>query len=274
MSGLNTLTRQANPVTCPGVIARRRWWPTSADAAGDPKCKPDNLPTIKTIVDRSDNSPTRCWATIGLSNNACETLAPAERNFIDAINCLSPAQSDLRLLLGIRLPFQGIARGVKGACLWANRCPLGCSPSSFVLVRRRTPIRRVADWVNPRRSETAEGCPISFDQADGSSYRAPFLVTDNVLIPYQPLPFTEVDAPSTLQFLFNGLRNGTTSDGGQRSCTGQMVIKVSVFAVAALLVRRSWWRLPVWSTITTPLHRRVAASAGQKVASPVCRSVQ
>ena len=35
-------------------------------------------------------------------------------------------------------------------------------------------------------------------------FRSPFLVTDNAYVPYQPNTEVQFDAPSTLQFLFNG----------------------------------------------------------------------
>ena len=41
-------------------------------------------------------------------------------------------------------------------------------------------------------------------QTGGSWYRAPFLVTDNANIPYEPFTEMQVDAPSTLQWLFHG----------------------------------------------------------------------
>ena len=45
-------------------------------------------------------------------------------------------------------------------------------------------------------------CPPSRD--GGSWYQPPFLVTDNAYVPYQPNTELQFDAPSTLQFLFNG----------------------------------------------------------------------
>ncbi|HSA41017.1 MAG TPA: MCE-family protein, partial [Mycobacterium sp.] len=41
-------------------------------------------------------------------------------------------------------------------------------------------------------------------QFGGSWWRAPFLVTDNAYVPFQPNTELQFDAPSTLQFLFNG----------------------------------------------------------------------
>jgi phospholipid/cholesterol/gamma-HCH transport system substrate-binding protein len=41
-------------------------------------------------------------------------------------------------------------------------------------------------------------------QYGGSWYHTPFLVTDNAYVPYQPNTELQFDAPSTVQFLFNG----------------------------------------------------------------------
>lgn len=127
LSGLNTLTRQANPklpalqedFRKAAVVAN-----VYADAAGDLNTVFDNLPTInKTIVDQKDNLNDTLLATIGLSNNAYETLAPAEQNFIDAINRLrAPLKVTSDYSPGIRLPFQGHRARCQGVCP-ANRCP-------------------------------------------------------------------------------------------------------------------------------------------------------
>lgn len=39
---------------------------------------------------------------------------------------------------------------------------------------------------------------------NGSWFRSPFLVTDNAYIPYKPLEELQVNAPDTLQYLYNG----------------------------------------------------------------------
>ena len=92
LSGLNTLTRQANPKLAAlqedlrktGIVTH-----VYAEAAPDLNTVFDNLPTIsKTVVDQQDNLNDTLLATIGLSNNAYETLEPAEQNFVDAINRL------------------------------------------------------------------------------------------------------------------------------------------------------------------------------------------
>ena len=109
LSGLNTLTRQANP-KLPALQEdfRKTGIVTNiyADAAPDLNTIFDNLPTInKTVVDEQNNLNDTLLATIGLSNNAYETLAPAEQDLIDAINRLrAPIKVASRLLAGIRLP--------------------------------------------------------------------------------------------------------------------------------------------------------------------------
>jgi phospholipid/cholesterol/gamma-HCH transport system substrate-binding protein len=92
LAGLNTLARQANPklpalqedFRKAGIVTN-----TYADAAPDLNTVFDNLPTInRTVVDKQKDLNDTLLAAIGLSNNAYETLEPAEQNFIDAINRL------------------------------------------------------------------------------------------------------------------------------------------------------------------------------------------
>ena len=59
--------------------------------------------------------------------------------------------------------------------------------------------------VNATGGPNCRGLPnMPSKQYGGSWYRAPFLVTDNAYVPYQPNTELQFDAPSTLQFLFNG----------------------------------------------------------------------
>lgn len=274
LSGLNTLTRQANPklpalqedFRKAAVVAN-----VYADAAGDLNTVFDNLPTInKTIVDQKDNLNDTLLATIGLSNNAYETLAPAEQNFIDAINRLrAPLKvtSDYSPVFGCL--FKGIARGVKefAPLIGVRKAGLFTS-SSFVLGAPSYTYPESLPIVNASGGPNCRGLPdIPTKQTGGSFYRAPFLVTDNALIPYQPFTELQVDAPSTLQFLFKvRSRNGTTSDGG----LGRSLAPVDgdqgqrLRGGHAAGGRRSGGGLrglPVWSHNRLPrhLHRRVAA---------------
>ncbi|PRC49169.1 MCE-family protein, partial [Mycobacterium sp. ITM-2017-0098] len=59
--------------------------------------------------------------------------------------------------------------------------------------------------VNASGGPNCRGLPdVPSKQYGGSWYHTPFLVTDNAYVPYQPNTELQFDAPSTLQFLFNG----------------------------------------------------------------------
>jgi len=211
LSGLNTLTVQANPKLPAlqedfretGIVTN-----TYADAAPDLTTVSDNLPTIsKTVVDQQNNLNDTLLATIGLSNNAYETLEPAEQNFIDAINRLrAPLKvaSDYSPEFGC--VFAGIERGIKefAPLLGVRRAGLFTS-SSFVLGAPSYTYPEALPQVNASGGPNCRGLPdIPTKQTGGSFYRAPFLVTDNANIPYEPFTELQFDAPSTLQFLFHG----------------------------------------------------------------------
>jgi phospholipid/cholesterol/gamma-HCH transport system substrate-binding protein len=211
LSGLNTLTQQANP-KLPALQKdfRKAAVVTNvyADAAPDLNTVFDNLPTInKSVVDQQNNLNDTLLATIGLSNNAYETLEPAEQNFIDAINRLrAPVKvaSDYSPEFGCM--FQGIGRGIKefAPLLGVRKAGLFTS-SSFVLGAPSYTYPEALPQVNASGGPNCRGLPdIPTKQTGGSFYRAPFLVTDNANIPYEPFTELQVDAPSTLQFLFHG----------------------------------------------------------------------
>jgi len=211
LSGLNTLTRQANPklptlqedFRKTAVVAN-----TYADAAPDLNTVFDNLPTIsKTVVDQQNNLNDTLLATIGLANNAYDTLAPAEQDFIDAINRLrAPLKvaSDYSPEFGCL--FAGIERGIKefAPLLGVRKAGLFTS-SSFVLGAPAYTYPESLPVVNASGGPNCRGLPdIPTKQTGGSFYRSPFLVTDNANIPYEPFTELQFDAPSTLQFLFHG----------------------------------------------------------------------
>jgi phospholipid/cholesterol/gamma-HCH transport system substrate-binding protein len=209
LSGLNTLTRQANP-KLPALQEdfRKAGVVTGyyADAAPDLNTVFDNLPTInRTVVDQQRNLETTLLATIGFANNAYETLAPAEENFIAAINRLrAPLKVAADYSPEFGCFFNGVDRGIKefAPLLGVRKAGLFTS-SSFVLgapaYTESLPI------VNASGGPNCRGLPdIPTKQGGGSFYRAPFLVTDNALIPYEPYTELQFDAPSTLQFLFHG----------------------------------------------------------------------
>ncbi len=211
LSGLNTLTRQANPklpalqedFRKTGIVTH-----VYAEAAPDLNTVFDNLPTIsKTVIDQQNNLNDTLLATIGLSNNAYETLEPAEQNFIDAINRLrAPLKvaSDYSPEFGCL--FAGIERGIKefAPLIGVRKAGLFTS-SSFVLGAPSYTYPEALPQVNASGGPNCRGLPdIPTKQTGGSFYRAPFLVTDNANIPFEPPSELQFDAPSSLQFLFHG----------------------------------------------------------------------
>ena len=211
LSGLNTLARQANPklpalqedFRKTGVVTN-----IYADAAPDLTTVFDNLPTInRTVADQQKNLNDTLLATIGLANNAYDTLEPAEQNFIDAINRLrAPIKVAHDYSPEFGCLFAGIERGIKefAPAFGVNKAGLFTS-SSFVLGAPSYTYPESLPIVNASGGPNCRGLPdIPTKQTGGSFYRAPFLVTDNAYIPYEPFTELQFDAPSTLQFLFHG----------------------------------------------------------------------
>lgn len=211
LSGLNTLTSQANPkLSALREDFRKTGIVTNVYTAAGPELTTvfDNLLTInKTIVDQQDNLNNTLLATIGLANNADETLEPAEQNVIDTINRLrAPLQVAADYSPEFSCLFAGIDRGIKefGPLLGGRKAGLFTS-SNFVLGAPSYTYPESLPIVNASGGPNCRGLPdIPTKQTGGSFYRAPFLVTDNALIPYEPFTEMQVDAPSTLQFLFHG----------------------------------------------------------------------
>lgn len=179
-----------------------------ADSAPNLNTVFDNLPTInKTVVDQQKNLDKTLLATIGLSNNAYDTLAPAEQDFIDAINRLrAPLKVAADYSPEFGCLFAGIERGIKefAPLLGVRKAGLFTS-SSFVLGAPSYTYPESLPIVNASGGPNCRGLPdIPTKQTGGSFYRAPFLVTDNANIPYEPFTELQFDAPSTLQFLFHG----------------------------------------------------------------------
>jgi phospholipid/cholesterol/gamma-HCH transport system substrate-binding protein len=210
-SGLNTLTRQANP-KLPALQEdfRKTAVVTNvyADAAPDLNTIFDNLPTIsKTVVDEQKNLNDTLLATIGLSNNAYETLAPAEQDLIDAINRLrAPVKVAADYSPEFGCLFAGIERGIKefAPLLGVRKAGLFTS-SNFILGSPAYTYPESLPQVNASGGPNCRGLPdIPTKQTGGSFFRSPFLVTDNANIPYEPFTELQFDAPSTLQFLFHG----------------------------------------------------------------------
>ncbi|MCG5431346.1 MCE family protein [Mycobacterium sp. MYCO198283] len=179
------------------------------DAAPDLVTVIQNVPTISnTVVDQQDNLNAALLSAIGVGDNGYAALAPAENDFIAAVQRLrAPAK-----LLGDYSPeFGCLFRAVDKAI--DNFGPIigGTRPGLFVS-SNFLPGAPAYTWpeslpiVNATGGPNCRGLPdMPSKQLGGSWYRAPFLVTDNAYVPYQPNTELQFDAPSTLQFLFNGV---------------------------------------------------------------------
>jgi phospholipid/cholesterol/gamma-HCH transport system substrate-binding protein len=211
LSGLNTLTQQLNPKL---PTLQQDFAKTAAaaniyaDAAPDLVTVFNNTPTIaKTVVDQQSNLNSTLLATIGLSNNAYDTLAPAEQNLIDAIKRLrAPLKVTADYSPEFGCLFGAIDRGIKefAPILGVKKAGLFTS-SSFILGAPAYTYPESLPIVNASGGPNCRGLPdLPTKQTGGSWYRAPFLVTDNANIPYEPFTEMQVDAPSTLQWLFHG----------------------------------------------------------------------
>lgn len=211
LSGLNTLTRQLNPKlpTLQQDFAKTAGAANIyADAAPDLVTVFNNTPTIaNTVVDQQSNLNSTLLATIGLSNNAYDTLAPAEQNLIDAIKRLrAPLKVTADYSPEFGCLFGAIDRGIKefAPILGVKKAGLFTS-SSFILGAPSYTYPESLPIVNASGGPNCRGLPdLPTKQSQGSWYRAPFLVTDNANIPYEPFTEMQVDAPSTLQWLFHG----------------------------------------------------------------------
>jgi phospholipid/cholesterol/gamma-HCH transport system substrate-binding protein len=211
LSGVNKLAQQLNPKL---PILRQDFARTAAvaniyaDAAPNLVTVFNNTPTIaRVVVDQQSNLNTTLLSTIGLANNAYDTLAPAEQNLIDALKRL---RAPLKVI-GDYSPefgclFAAVVRGVKefAPILGVKKAGLFTS-SSFVLGAPSYTYPESLPIVNASGGPNCRGLPdLPTKQSGGSWYRAPFLVTDNANIPYEPFTEMQVDAPSTLQWLFHG----------------------------------------------------------------------
>jgi phospholipid/cholesterol/gamma-HCH transport system substrate-binding protein len=211
LSGLNTLTQQTNPLLPTLQQDFRKTATVSniyADAAPDLVTVFNNTPTIAhTVVDQQSNLNRSLLAAIGLSNNAYDTLAPAEQNLIDALKRMrAPLKVAGDYSPEFGCMFAGIQRGIQefAPVLGVRKAGLFTS-SSFILGAPSYTYPESLPIVNASGGPNCRGLPdIPTKQSGGSWYRAPFLVTDNANIPYEPFTEMQVDAPSTLQWLFHG----------------------------------------------------------------------
>ncbi|OBB27681.1 MCE-family protein [Mycolicibacterium peregrinum] len=211
LSGLNSYLQQLNPklptlqedFAKAAVVAN-----IYGDAGPDLARIIDNVPALnKTIVDEKTNLNATLLSATGLANNGTATLEPAADDYIAAIQRLrAPLKvaGDYSpefgcLLRGVSIGvdrFAPIIGGIRPG-LYVNSNFLPGSPA--YTYPESLPI------VNASGGPNCRGLPdVPTKQFGGSWYRAPFVVTDNAYVPFQPNTEVQFDAPATLQFLFNG----------------------------------------------------------------------
>jgi phospholipid/cholesterol/gamma-HCH transport system substrate-binding protein len=146
-------------------------------------------------------------AATGLADNGTATLEPAADDLIAA---LQRFRAPLKVLSDYSPEFGCIFTGVKkaidtfGPVIGGTRPGLFTS-SNFVLGSPVYTYPESLPIVNATGGPNCRGLPnMPSKQFGGSWFHSPFLVTDNAYIPYEPFTEVQVDAPSTLQFLFNG----------------------------------------------------------------------
>lgn len=178
------------------------------DAAPDLVTVLDNVPTISdTLVDEQDNLNATLLAATGLADNGTATLEPAQDDLIAALQRL---RAPLKVLSDYSPEFGCLFSGVKKAIDQFAPVIGGTKPglftsSNFVLGVPIYTYPESLPIVNATGGPNCRGLPnMPSKQFGGSWFHSPFLVTDNAYIPYEPFTEVQVDAPSTLQFLFNG----------------------------------------------------------------------
>jgi phospholipid/cholesterol/gamma-HCH transport system substrate-binding protein len=211
LSGLNYYLQQLNPklptlqedLRKTGIVAN-----IYGDAGPDLATILDNTPTIAdTIVDTQDDLNATLLAATGLANNGTATLEPAENDYIAAMNRLrAPLKvaGDYSPEFGCTL--QGVALAVdRFAPVIGGIRPGLFVASNFLPGSPAYTYPESLPVVNATGGPNCRGLPnVPSKQFGGSWYRSPFLVTDNAYIPYEPNTELQFDAPSTLQWLFNG----------------------------------------------------------------------
>ena len=179
-----------------------------ADAGPDLVTVIENVPAIsETVVDQQENLNATLLAATGLGNSAYDTIAPAEDDYIAAIQRLRAPLTVLGdyspmlpcLLQGVRKAGQEFSPVIGG-----TRPGLFVS-SNFVPGVPAYTYPESLPIVNASGGPNCRGLPnMPTKQFGGTWYKSKFLVTDNAYIPYEPFTEMQVDATSTLQFLFNG----------------------------------------------------------------------
>lgn len=211
LSGLNYYLQQLNPKLPTLQDDLRRTAVVAniyGDAGADLATVFDNAPQIAdTVVDEQDNLNATLLAATGLANNGTATLQPAENDYIAAINRL---RAPLKVAGEYSPEFGCILQGTAMAVDRFAPVIGGIRPGLFVASNflPGSPAYTYPEslpLVNATGGPNCRGLPnVPSKQFGGSWYRSPFLVTDNAYVPYQPNTELQFDAPSTLQWLFNG----------------------------------------------------------------------
>ncbi len=211
LSGLNYYLQQLNPklptlqddLQKTAVVAS-----IYGDAGPDLARIFDNAPTISnTIIDQKDNLNETLLAATGLANNGTATLEPAAENYIAAIQRL---RAPLKVAGDYSPEFGCTLKGVSLAIDRFGPIIGGTKPGLFVASNFIPGVPAYTypeslPIVNASGGPNCRGLPdVPSKQYGGSWYHTPFLVTDNAYVPFQPNTELQFDAPSTLQFLFNG----------------------------------------------------------------------
>jgi phospholipid/cholesterol/gamma-HCH transport system substrate-binding protein len=179
-----------------------------ADAGPDIATITQNVPTIsETLVDEQDNLNATLLAAIGLANNGTATLEPAADDYIAAVQRL---RAPLKVAGDYSPEFGCILEGVAVAIDRFAPIIGGIRPGLFVASNFIPGVPAYTypeslPIVNASGGPNCRGLPnVPSKQYGGSWYRSKFVVTDNAYVPFQPNTELQFDAPSTLQFLFNG----------------------------------------------------------------------
>jgi phospholipid/cholesterol/gamma-HCH transport system substrate-binding protein len=211
LAGINSLLRQINPKLPTLQTDFQKAAQVAnvyADATPDLVEVLDNTPTISaTIVERRDDLNATLLAAAGVANNGYDTLAPAENDLVAAIQRV---RAPLKVLADYSPEYGCIFKAISTLDKRYGPSLGGTVPGLFVSVSfipgsapytypESLPI------VNASGGPNCRGLPnLPTKQIGGSHFHSPFLVTDNAYVPYQPNTELQFDAPSTLQFLFNG----------------------------------------------------------------------
>jgi phospholipid/cholesterol/gamma-HCH transport system substrate-binding protein len=211
LAGLNTLLTQVNP-KLPTLQDDLRRTAAVADIYGD--AGPDlvrvldQAPKISnSIVSQQDNLNATLLAATGLGNTGYDTLAPGAEDYIAAIQrARAPLKvaGDYSPEIGCILQGTAVAADYFAPVIGGTRPGLFVD-SNFLPGSSAYTYPESLPIVNASGGPNCRGLPnVPSKQLGGSNYHAPFLVTDNAYVPYQPNTEVQFDAPSTLQFLFNG----------------------------------------------------------------------